>query len=164
MTMHVSRLALAGFVVLVLAAPAGARPTFNGKVCGLVPAKQIAAFPGLSLNCTSAGPAKGIGSTNYVGNWVGKTKNSPQLQITVAVYTDAGALQLAKRNLAQGLPGTPKRVAGIGTGAYETKGASSAGLRFSLGKDIVYIVLSRGASSRPTASVEALAKAVAARL
>lgn len=162
--MRVRRLALAGFAVLVLAAPAEARTTFDGKVCGLVPGKQIAAIPGLSRTCTTARAAKGIGSTNYVGNWAGKTRSSPQLQVTVAVYTDPGVFQLAKRNLAQGLPGMPKRVTGIGTGAYEAKGTSSVGLRFSLGKDIAYIVLTGGASSRPTASVEALAKAVAARL
>jgi hypothetical protein len=36
--------------------------------------------------------------------------------VTVAHYTDPGALALAKRNLKQGFPGgTPRRVAGIGT-------------------------------------------------
>jgi hypothetical protein len=163
--MRVLRLALAGFAVLVLAAPAEARQAFDGKVCGLVSAKQIKAVPGLSLTCTNARPSKGIGSTNYVGNWAGKTASSPSLQITIALYTDSGALQLAKRNLEQGLPGTPKLVAGIGTRAYEAVGASSAGIHFSLGKYIAYVILNtRAASPRSTGSLEALAKAVAARL
>jgi hypothetical protein len=163
--MRVSKLALAGFAVLVLASPAGARPAFDGKVCGLLTAKQITAVPGLSSICTNVRPSKGIGSTNYIGDWVGKTTSAPRLQITIARYTDSGALQLAKRNLAQGLLGTPKRVAGIGTGSYEAVGASSAGIHFSLGKYIAYVILTtRGASLRSTGSLEALAKAVAARL
>jgi hypothetical protein len=163
--MRVSTLALAGFAVLVLAPPTGARPAFDGKVCGLVPAKQIATVPGISLNCTNARPSKGIGSTNYIGNWAGKTASSPSLQITIALYTDSGALQLAKRNLAQGLPGTPKKVAGIGSGAYEAVGASSAGIHFSVGKYIAYVILNtRGASPRSTRTLEALARAVASGL
>ncbi len=44
-------------------------------------------------------------------------------------------------------------------------GASSAGIHFSLGKYIAYIILStRGASPRLMGSLEGLAKAVAARL
>ena len=163
--MRVPRLALAGFAALVLAAPASARPAFAGKVCGLVPAKQIAAVPALSLNCTNARPSKGPGSTLYLGNWAGKTARSPRLQVTIVLYTDSGALQLAQRNLAQGLPGTPKKVAGIGTAAYVGVGGSSAGIHFSLGKYIAYVILNtRGPSSRSTGSVDALAKAVAARL
>ena len=51
--------------------------------------------------------------------------------MTVASYTDQGALALAKRNLNQGFPGgTPKRMAGIGTGAYEATGAGSSAIHF----------------------------------
>ena len=103
---QISRILLVAAIAgLVLASPAGARPVFDGKVCGLLTAKQIATVPGLSPACRNARPTKGLGSTMYVGNWPGKTPTSPILQVTIARYTDSGALQLAKRNLLQGLPG-----------------------------------------------------------
>jgi hypothetical protein len=37
----------------------------------------------------------------------------------VPLSTDSGALQLATHDLKQGLPGTPKRVGGIGSAAYD---------------------------------------------
>lgn len=84
------------------------------------------------------------------------------MQVTVALYTDQGALQLATRNLKQGLPGgTPRKVAGIGSAAYEATGATSTGLHFRVGKYIAYLTLNK---PRATASLETLAKAVAARL
>src|SRR2546423_12288397 len=92
-------LLVAAIAGLVLTSPAGARPVFDGKVCGLLTAKQIAIVPGLSPACANARPTKGLGSTMYVGNWPGKTPTSPILQGTIARYTDSGALQLAKRNL-----------------------------------------------------------------
>ena len=168
--MRVSTLALAGVAVLVLASTAGARPAFDGRVCGLLTAKQIAAVPGLASTCTKTQPSKGIGSTIYIGNWAGKTATSPRLQVTVALYTDSGALQLAKRNLAQGLPGPPKKLAGIGTGAYEAIGAASAGIHFSVGTSIAYVSLNTRAAASTSLekslekSLETLAKALAARL
>jgi hypothetical protein len=144
------------------AASAGARPAFSGNVCRLVTAKQIAAIPGLSARCTNARPSKGPGSTLYVGNWQGKTPSSPHLQVTVALYLDQGALALAKRNLRQGLPGTPRTVARIGSAAYEASGAGTTGIHFSVGKYVVYITLSASRTSRMT--VEALGKSIATQL
>jgi hypothetical protein len=144
------------------AASAGARPAFSRNVCRLVSAKQIAAIPGLSPRCTNARPSKAPGSTLYVGNWPGKAPSSPRLQVTVALYADPGVLALAKRNLRQGLPGTPRRVAGIGSAAYEASGAGTTSIHSSVGKYVVYINLSASRASRMT--VEALGKSIATQL
>ena len=160
-------LPVAAIAGLVLTSAANARPVFDGKVCGLLTTKQIATVPGLSPACTNARPTKGLGSTLYEGNWPGKTPTSPILQITIARYTDSGALQLGKRNLPQGLPGgLPKKVAGIGAGAYEAIGASSVGIHFTVGSYIGYASLNtRGTASRSLeTTLERLARAAAARL
>jgi hypothetical protein len=137
---------------------------FDGKVCGLVSAKQVAAIPGVSSHCTSARPAKGPGSTIYAGTWNGTSPTAPALQVTVALYTDKGALQLATRNLAQGLPGSPPRkLTGIGSAAYEATGASAIGIHFAVHDDVVYVILTT-TGKPPRASLEQLAKAIAARL
>ena len=150
---------------LVTASVAGAAPVFKGNVCGLVTAKQATAIAGLSSKCTRTAPSQGPGSTIYVGNWAGLSKTSPTLQVTVAVYTDPGALKLARQNLKQGLPGPPKKVAGIGSAAYEAKGALSAGIHVAVGKYIAYITLATtGAPPKSATVLEPLAKAVAARL
>jgi hypothetical protein len=131
----------------------------------MVSAKQVTAIAGVSSNCTNAKPSQGPGSTIYVGNWPGMTPKSPTVQVTVAAYTDAGALQLATHNLKQGLPGPPKKVTGIGSAAYEAKGALSAGVHVMVGKYIAYISLNTiGTPPRTAAVLEPLAKAVAARL
>ena len=97
----------------------------------------------------------------YVGNWTGPA-GSTHLQLTIAAYSDQGILQVAKRNLRQGLPGgTPRSVAAIGSAAYEASGAKSSGIHFSVGKYVAYLTLGK---PRATASLEAFAKTIAARL
>jgi hypothetical protein len=83
----------------------------------------------------------------------------------VSSYSDHGLLQLAKRNLNQGLPATPKKVTGIGSAAYEATAPNSTGLRFAVGKYVVLVAVNTiGKPSWSTKAVEALAKAIAARL
>lgn len=160
--MHASRLAPAAMLLALAAAPqADGGSRFTGNVCRLVPASQIVAVIGNSSRCTNSPTARGLGSTIYTGSWAGKTPRAPGLQVTIALYTDPGALQLANRNLKQGLPGKPRRVAGIGGGAYEATGAGSTGIHFGVGKYIAYLSLGR---PRAATSLEALAKAVASRL
>ena len=154
-------------VVLVAAlatagASAGASPSFAGKVCGLVPARSATAIPGISPRCTNAPPSRGPGSTLSTGNWAGKTPGSG-LQLTIALYADKGALQLATRNLNQGLPGAPRKVTGIGSAAFEGSGASAVGIHFVVGKYVAYVTLNTTGKAQRT-SLEAFAKAVAARL
>jgi hypothetical protein len=165
--MHASRLtlALAVFATLAAASAAGARSGLSVDVCRMLSAKEVTAIPGVSSKCTNAKPANGPGSTIYTANWAGTTPKSPSLQVTVSLYTDSGALQLAKRNLNQGLPGTPKRVTGIGSAAYEATGASSTGVQFNVGKYIASIRLTTmNKPQRSTAPIEAIAKAIARRL
>ena len=164
--MHMSsRLTLPVVAALATASAAGAAPGFNGNVCAMVPTKQVTAIAGVSSKCTNAKPSQGPGSTIYVGNWAGLTPKSPTVQVTVAVYTDTGALQLAKQNLKQGLPGPPKKVAGIGSAAYEAKGALSVGIHVAVGKYIAYISLNTiGTPPKSATVLEPLAKAVATRL
>lgn len=165
--MHAPRsaLALVLLAALATAAPAGARPTSGVDVCRLLSAKQATTVQGVSSKCTNVKPTVGPGSTIYGANWPGKTPRSAGLQVTLSLYTDQSALALAKRNLNQGLPGTPKKVAGIGSGAYEATGGISTGIRFAEGKYIVLVGVSGiGKRSWSTTSVEALAKAIAGRL
>jgi len=163
---HLSlRPAIVLLAALATASAAAAAPGFNGKVCGLVSAKQVTALAGVSSKCTNATPSKGLGSTMYVGNWAGLTAKSPTVQVTVALYSDAGAFKLAQQNLKQGLPGPPKKVAGIGSAAYEAKGALSVGIHFTIGKYIVYVSLNTiGTPPKSATMLEPLAKAVAAGL
>ena len=158
-------LLLALFAALATASAAPARTSVAVDACRLLTAKQVTAVQGVSPKCASAKPMAGPGSTIYEGNWAGKTPRSAGLQVTVSLYTDKGALALAKRNLNQGLPGTPKKVAGIGSGAYEASGGVSTAVRFAKGSYIVLVGVSGiGKPTWSTTSVEALAKAVAARL
>jgi hypothetical protein len=166
-SVYPSRLTFAAAVVaaLVAASVAEAGSSFKGNVCSVVPPKKVAAISGVSSKCVNAKPSRGPGSMIYVANWAGKTPTSPRMQVTIALYGDAGLLQLAKRNLNQGLPGTPKKVSGIGSAAYEGVGASSTAIHFSVGKHIAYVsVTAVGKPSRSAASLEALAKGIAARL
>lgn len=160
-----SALAVVLLATVATAAPAVARPSAGVDVCRLLSAKQVTAVQGVSPKCTNAKPMAGPGSTIYGANWPGKTPRSAGLQVTVSLYSDQGALGLAKRNLNQGLPGTPKKVAGIGSGAYEATGGISTAVRFAQGKYIVLVGVSGiGKPSWSSGSVEALAKAVAGRL
>jgi hypothetical protein len=151
--------------VLIVVSAAGAGSSFNGNVCQLVSAKQATAVLRVSSKCVNAKPLPGPGSTMYTGNWAGKTTASMHLLVTVSAYTDTGALQLAKRNLNQGLPGAPKKLAGVGAAAYQATGAGAAAIRFSVGKYIAFISLN-SVSTQPkvTPQLVALAKATAAKL
>ena len=152
-------------VALATASAAAARPSSGTDVCRLLTTKQVTTVQGVSPKCTNARPTAGPGSTITTGNWAGTTLRSPRLQVTVSLYTDQAALGLAKRNLNQGLPGTPKKVAGIGSAAYEATGGFATGVRFADGKYIVFVSVGGiGKPSWSTKSVEALAKAIAGRL
>ena len=158
-------LALALFAALGTASAAPASPSAAVDTCRLLTAKQVTAVQGVSPKCTTAKPMAGPGSTIYEANWAGKTPRAPGVQVTVSLYTDQGMLALAKRNLNQGLSGTPKRVAGIGSAAYEATGGFSTGVRFAQGKYVVLVSVNGiGKPTWSTRSVEVLAKAVAGRL
>ena len=157
-------LALALLAALATASSAPARPSAV-DACRLLTAKQVTSVQGVSPKCTTAKATAGPGSTIYGANWAGKTPRSPGVQVTVSLYTDQGMLGLAKRNLNQGLSGTPKKVVGIGSAAYEATGGFSTGVRFAQGKYVVLVSVNGiGKPTWSTKSVEGLAKAVAGRL
>jgi hypothetical protein len=154
---------------LVAVSIAGAAPVFKGNVCGLLTAKQVTAVPGLTSSCKNQAPLPGPlpGSKEWTGNWAGVTPKSTTLQVTVAKFTDPGSLQMAVHNLKQGLPGgTPKKVTGIGDGAYEAKGSGfGPGLNVAVGNYVAYLVLSSTGDPKPTlAQLEPIAKDVVAKL
>lgn len=160
---------VAVFVLSALAttSPAGAKPkpAFAGNVCALLSAKQVTAISGVSTKCANAAPSQGPGSTIYIGNWAGVTPTSPTLQVTIASYSDAGLLHLAKQNLKEGLSGPPKKVTGLGAPAYEAKGGLAVGIHITLGKYLVYISLN--AIGKPPSSpklIEPVAEIVAGKL
>jgi len=148
-------------VFAVNAAAAG--PVFRGDVCSLLGAKQATGIRGVASTCTNAKPAAGPGSKIYIANWAGKAARSPQLQVTVSLYTDSGMLALATRNLKQGLPGAPKKIAGIGSAAYEANGSLATGIHFADRAYIVAVTVT-GKRTWTDTSVGAVAKAVAAKL
>jgi hypothetical protein len=154
--------------MLAAASPASARSAaFSGNVCALLTAKQVTAISGVTAKCKNAAPLPGPGSKQYTGNWAGATTRSPTLQVTVVHYIDPGALQLAVHNLKQGLPGgTPKKVAGIGDGAYEAKGVGNGpGIHVAIGKYIAYINASSvGGPPLLPSVLEPIAKDVVAKL
>ncbi|GEM_PF-1653726 len=156
--------AAAALAALAVAAAATARVRFSGNVCGLVSVQRVARVTGGSSHCAKAPPSTGPGARIYAATWAGTTGTSPRLQVTVSVYTDARLLKLAKRNLKQGLPpGTPRPAHGIGQAAYEASGASGTGIHFTLDRYVVYLTFS-GKTPRPLATLEGIAKTVAARL
>ena len=155
--------------VLAAAPVAGAAPAFKGNVCGLLTAKQVTAVAGLTPSCKNDAPLPGPlpGSKEWTGNWAGVTPKSTTLQVTVAKFSDPGSLQLAVHNLKQGLPGgAPKKVTGIGDGAYEAKGSGfGPGINVAIGDYVAYISLSSTGEPKPTlAQLEPIAKDVVAKL
>lgn len=165
--MHAFRLiTVLALASLAAATSAAARPTsFAGNVCRLLTAKQVAAVQGVAPKCTNAAPMPGPGAKIFSASWPGKTPRSSTLQVTISAYADKGLLARAKQNLDQGLPGPPRKVAGFGGGAYEAFGAGSAAMHFAVGKDVVVVILTSVArSARTTSELQAVAKAVAARV
>jgi hypothetical protein len=159
------RLIVVPVAVLVATASASASPAFKGNVCALLTAKQVTAINGVTARCKNKPTLPGLGSKIYEGDWMGATSKSPTLQVTLAVYSDSGALKLADHNLEQGLPGgTPQKVTGIGDAAYEAKGAFEAGIHVAVGKYIAYISLGEIGKTPSPALIEPVAKDVAAKL
>jgi hypothetical protein len=150
---------------MAAAASATASLPFNGNVCALLTAKQVATVGGVTARCNNQPPQQGPSAKIYVGDWMGATPKSPTLQVTVAVYTDRGMLKLADQNLKQGLPGPPKKVAGIGDAAFEAKGGSAVGIHVAVGKYVAYVSLNAiGKAPSSPALIEPVAKDVAKRL
>lgn len=151
-------------LALVLVPAKSPKPAFSGNVCGTVPANVVVAIPGVSPHCVNAQPLPGPGSTDYVGNWTGSPR-LPELQVTVASYTDKGLLKLARQNLEQGLPGPPSPVKGLGGPAFEAKGAAAVAIHIAKDNYIAYITLTAVQSPpKSPKPLEPLAKALVKKL
>lgn len=163
--MYRSILTLAAVLaVAATGAASAATPTFGKNVCSLLSAKQVTAIPGLSPRCTNVAPARGPGSTIYVGRWAAAGGTSPSLQVTVSQYKDPGLLRLAQRNLGQGLVATPHKLRGVGAAAYEATGGVAAEVQFTSGAFVVGVTLTAHGKAPSPAAVEQLAKAIVPRL
>ena len=112
-----SALAVAAAMAAALAvSAAGARTAFNGNVCSLLSAKQVAAVHAPS-KCTRR-TSSGSGVTDNYGTWGSAT--GPHLSVAVQAYqsTTSSAFKLAKQYLGQ-LPNA-KKVSGVGSLAWES--------------------------------------------
>lgn len=62
-------------------------------------------------------------------------------------------------------PGAPKKLAGVGGGAYQATGAGAAAIRFSVGNYVTFISLNAiRAQPKVTPQLVALAKTIATKL
>ena len=158
---HASAFAVAAAMAAALAVPgAGARTAFNGNVCSLLSAKQVAAVhaPSKCTHRTSSGSA---GTDNY-GTWGSAT--GPHLSVAVNTYqsTTSSAFKLAKKYLGE-LPNA-KKVSGVGSLAWESSQGTVTVLNFVVGHDICNLSLTSAQPSKSLSPVIALAKVVAAKL
>jgi hypothetical protein len=159
------RLSFVVAAVLVVSAPAAASPKFNGNVCALLTPAQVTAITGVSAKCNNQPPLPGMGAKTYVGDWAALMPKGPTLQVTVSVYSNPGWLAKAIHNLEQGMNGPPKKVTGIGLGAYEATGSYAVGIHTYVGKNLIYISLSEvGKTPSSPALIAGVTKDVVAKL
>jgi hypothetical protein len=152
---------VAAAIAVALAAPvASARTAFNGNVCSLLSAKQVAAVH-VPSKCTRR-TSSGSGVTIYVGTW--GSVSGPHLSVAVDAYqsTTGSAFKLAKQYLGQ-LPNA-KKVSGVGGLAWESSQGTVTMLNFVVGHDVCNLGLTTAQPVKSLAPVIALAKAIAAKL
>lgn len=113
----------------------------------------------------------GFGSVEYTGAWTatpgtaevkgqGGTKIEESLGVTIARFSDSGALKLAVQNLKQGLPGGPlTAVEHFGGPAYEAEAEKTGAIHISWKDYTAYVSLTVVDAATPSPKVlEALAK------
>ena len=158
---HAFALAVAAVIAAALSVPAaGARTAFNGNVCSLPSARQVAAVQ-VPSKCTHR-TTTGSGATFYYGSW--GTATGPHLSVSVNSYqsTTSPAFQSAKKYLGH-LPNA-KKVSGIGSLAWESSQGTVTMVNFVVGHDLCELGLVTGKPQTSLAPVIALAKAIAAKL
>ncbi len=149
----------------------GHKPAAPINVCKTVPSKVVRAIPGVGSTCTETPPLPGFGSVEYTGTWMatpgtaevkgqGGTKIEESLGVTIARFSDSGALKLAVQNLNQGLPGGPvTAVEHLGGPAYEAEAEKTAAIHISWKDYTAYVSLTVVNTATPSPKVlEALAK------
>ena len=156
-----SALAVATAIAVALAVPvASAKTAFNGNVCSLLSATQVAAVHAPS-KCTRR-TTSGSGVTDNYGTWGSAT--DPHLSVAVDAYqsTTSSAFKLATQYLGQ-LPNA-KKVSGVGSLAWESTQGAVTMLNFVVGHDICHLALTAGKPLKSLSPVIALAKTIAAKL
>ena len=161
--MYRSRLAIVvATVVAACVVVSSADAAFSGNVCGLLSAKQVASVPVTPLKCSPMQTIKGPASTAYYGNWGGAAQ-APHMLISVVLYQSATFFSAAKSHL-NVLPGPAKKVAGIGSAAYESSGGGLTVINFIVGKYIVDINMRTNQPLKSLAAFNALSMSVASKL
>ena len=144
----------------VCAAGSASAASSSMNVCGMLTAKQVAAI-GVPTNC-KATSLTGPGITSHTGTWGGSGPTAAHLGVSVVTYSNATLFQLGMRTLDK-LPGIAKKVAGIGTLAYESgaDGSTLAAINFVVGKTIVGINLRTTKPPKSLAQLDAIATTIA---
>ena len=150
---------------------AGHKPAAPIDVCKTVPSKVVRAVPGVGSTCSETSPLPGVGSVEYTGTWTanpataeekeqGGTKTEESLGVTIARYSDGGALKLAIQNLNQGLPGGPvTAVKDLGGPAYEAEALKTSAIHISWKDYTAYVTLTVVNAATPSPkTLQALAK------
>lgn len=160
------KLLVSVLVVAAVAAPASlARPASAVNVCKLVNAKQLASL-GVSSSCRQT-TIPGAGATHVTGNWGRVNVDPAALTLSVATYASRSGTvwQLGLKYL-KVVPGTPKKVSGIGSQAYESggDGGTLASINFVVGNHIVSMSWRTKTPPRTLTAFNAVAKSIAAEL
>jgi hypothetical protein len=117
----------------------------------------------LAIAAAVAAPSTAAAPGAFRGN-VCSLATAKQVTAIPDVYTDSGMLQRAGSNLNEGLVGSrPKKIAGVGSAAYEATGAGKTEIQFASGKYIARVTVTT-TGKRSRVALETLAKAIAKKL
>lgn len=155
-------------LVAVGASAPVARAAFNGKVCSLLTAKQVAAAHVTPSTCVYQKTTRLSTWTNYTGHWGSSSLSATNVDISLDLYHDAATFETFKHQLRTSISyyGSPQKVSGIGSVAYEAKSGTRGEIRFVVGNFIASVSLRIGgtAALKSFTLLNALARAIAAEL
>ena len=155
-------------VVVAGASAPVARAAFNGNVCSLLTAKQVAAAHIIPSKCINQKTTKISTWTNYYAHWGSTSLSAASVDISLDVYQSTTSFQTFKKSLRTSISyyGSPQKVSGIGSVAYEAKNNSRGEIRFVVGHSIASVSLFAGESGKLKSftQLNALARSVAAGL
>jgi hypothetical protein len=149
-------------VATYLATPAvaGSR-AFSGNVCAMVSAAQVSALKA-PKTCKPATLKSAI-NTAYYGTWAASSPMGPHLTVSIVAWKNSALLAAARSHL-NILPGPSKKVAGIGSAAYESSAGQLTAINFVVGSDICDINLRTAKPLGSLTAFNALAKQIASKL
>lgn len=151
----------AGLASYVAAPAVAGTAAFSGNVCGMVSAAQVSALKA-PKTCKPTTLKTALNNA-YYGTWAASNPTGPHLTVSIVAWKNSGMLAAAKSHL-NAVPGTPKKVAGIGSAAYESSGGQLTVINFVVGSDICDINLRTAKPLGSLTAFNALAKSIAAKL